>query len=614
MSKDNLEILRHSAAHLMAAAIQRLYPETKFGIGPIIENGFYYDIEIPDISLSENDFAKITKQMKRMIKDNIEFTREEMSIDDGIKLFKELKQPYKVELLIDLKEKGTTKMDDSEAEVMPNKSSMISIYRTGEFVDLCRGPHVKSSKEIKFAWKLDKLAGAYWRGNEKNPMLTRIYALGFSEENELEKYLITMEEAKKRDHRKLGKELELFITDPMIGLGLISWLPKGALLWRIMEDFWYEEHYKADYELVRTPHIGSRKLWETSGHWGFYNESMYPPIEIGQNLKEKQEGKKVATKEEYLLKPMNCPFHVVMFNSKPHSYRDLPVRWAENGTVYRYEKSGELSGLTRVRGFTQDDAHIICTKEQAEDELKRVLNFIIFIFKSFGFENYKVYLSLRDPKNKDKYAGNDAGWNFTEKVLEKVAKEMKLDYTKEIGEAAFYGPKLDFKVKDALNREWQCSTLQYDFNLPEKFNMQYTDDKGNKQRPYMLHRALFGSFERFIGLLIEHYAGAFPMWLSPVQISLLPVGANHKEYCHKLASKFKTEGLRVEVDDADETIGNKIRKAVGQKIPYILVIGDKEMSSDKLNVRMRGTDKLLEITEDKFVERVKEEIKERKDK
>jgi len=389
---------------------------------------------------------------------------------------------------------------------------------------------------------------------------------------------------------------------------LAMWQPKGAMLWRIMEDFWYQEHLKNGYELVRTPHIGSRKLWETSGHWGFYNESMYPPLEVSQTLKEQQDGKKSEIKEEYLLKPMNCPFHVVLYNSKPKSYRDLPIRWAECGTVYRYEKSGELSGLTRVRGFTQDDAHIICTKEQVKDELKRVADFIIFILNTFGFKEFNVYLSLRDPNNKEKYAGNDEGWEFTQKILEEVAKEQKLDYKKQEGEAAFYGPKLDYKIKDCLSREWQCSTLQFDFNLPERFDMSFTNQKGERERPYVLHRALFGSFERFIGVLIEHYAGAFPVWLSPIQAIVLPIGQDHQKYGQEVLDLLKQNNIRAILNLDNETIGKKIREAEMQKIPYILVVGDKEISAKSVAVRQRGAGDKGAMTIDKFIATIKEEI------
>ena len=510
---------------------------------------------------------------------------------------KEKGQEYKQELIKELSDQGEKK---------------VSYYKLGDFEDLCRGPHLGSTGEVDpDVFKLTKLAGAYWRGDEKNQMLTRIYGVAFSNKQELTDYLQMLEEAEKRDHRKLGKELELFLIDPMVGIGLPMWQPKGAMLWRIMEDFWYREHLKGGYELVRTPHIGSRKLWETSGHWGFFQESMYPPLEISRSLEEVEQGKEVDIKEEFLLKPMNCPFHVVIYKSKLRSYRELPIRWAESATVYRYEKSGELSGLTRARGFTQDDAHIICTKEQAEEELGRVLDFIIFIFKSFGFDDYKVYLSTRG-EEKEKCAGDDKGWEFTEKVLEKVAREKGLDIAKDIGGAAFYGPKIDFKIKDCLGREWQCSTLQYDFNLPEKFDMTYIDQEGKKQRPYMLHRALFGSFERFIGVLIEHYSGAFPVWLSPVQVKIVSVGEKHIQYCQKLKDEFNQEEIRVEVDDSDETVGNKIRKAVAEKSPYILVIGDKEISSDKLAVRDRGQRETREISQEDFIQEIKAKVKNRK--
>jgi len=394
----------------------------------------------------------------------------------------------------------------------------------------------------------------------------------------------------------------------------VLWHPKGALLWRIMEDFWYQEHLKSGYDLVRSPHIGNRKLWEKSGHWGFYNASMYPPLEAGQSLEEAQDNKKAENSEQYLLKPMNCPFHVKIYNNTAHSYRDLPYRWAEAGTVYRFEKTGELSGLTRVRGFTQDDAHIICRKEQVEKELKKVIDFILFIYKSFGFkkEAVNVYLSLRDPENTKKYAGDDAGWNFTEDVLRKVAKEKKLNFKEEKGEAAFYGPKLDFKIKDSLGREWQCSTLQFDFNLPQRFEMKFVNEKGEEEQPYMLHRALMGSFERFIGLLIENYAGAFPLWLSPVQVEIIPVSSKHIKPALKLAKNLREEGIRVHVDEANETVGYKIRKAEKQKAPYMLVIGDREAKGKKLSVRERGKKNNTEMSLKKFIDTIKEEIKKRK--
>jgi threonyl-tRNA synthetase len=580
---ENIEIKRHSLSHIMAYAVQELYPGTKFGIGPAIENGFYYDF-LFKTPLTPEDLTKIEKKIGELIKQNFEFEKKEISKAEAEKLFKD--QPYKLELISELPENG------------------ITIYKSGDFMDLCAGPHVKSAKELPAdSFKLTKLAGAYWKGSEKNQMLTRIYGLAFATKKELEYYLKLQEEAEKRDHKKLGKDLDLFMIDPTVGLGLVLWQPKGALLWRIMEDFWYREHLKNGYQLVRTPHIGSRALWETSGHWGFYNESMYPPMEVGKSLKDAQEGKEAEKKEEYLIKPMNCPFHVTLYNSKIRSYKDLPLRFAECGTVYRYEKSGELSGLTRVRGFTQDDAHIICTREQVKEELKRVADFILFILKTFGFEEYNVYLSLRDPKNTKKYAGNNEGWEFTQKILEEVANEQGLKYKKQEGEAAFYGPKLDYKIKDCLGREWQCSTLQFDFNLPERFDMNFINQRGEKERPFVLHRALFGSFERFIGVLIEHYAGAFPFWLAPVQIRIIPISDKHNEYAEKV--KKQLADFRVEIDAESETMGKKIRNGELHKIPYLLVVGDKEIAANSVAVRERGKKEIEVMELNKFIEKIK---------
>lgn len=563
---ENLEKIRHSLAHILAMSVKELFPKVKFGIGPAIDNGFYYDF---DLQLKEEDLEKIENKMRELIKKDIPFVKKNISKKEAQKLFKN--EPYKLELIKEL---------DGED---------ITIYELGDFVDLCKGPHIESTKEINpKAFKLQKLAGAYWRGDEKNQMLTRIYGLAFETEDELKEYLKNLEEAEKRDHRKLGKELDLFHTEEEVGIGLVLWHPKGAILWRVIEDFWYKKHLENGYDLVRTPHIGNRKLWERSGHWGFYSGSMYPPLEVGQSLEELKNKDTVKESEQFLLKPMNCPFHVSIYNNIPRSYRDLPMLWAETGTVYRFEKKGELSGLTRVRGFTQDDAHIICRKDQVETELKKVIDFILFIYQSFGFksDSVNVYLSLRDPQNKEKYAGNDAGWDFSESVLRKIAIEKGLNFKEEKGEAAFYGPKLDFKIKDVLGREWQCSTLQFDFNLPERFQMEFTNDQGEKEQPYMLHRALFGSFERFIGLLIEHYAGAFPFWLSPVQIKILPVGESHHEYARQVAEKLKE--YRIKIDVNNETIGKKIRSAEMEKTPYILVVGDVEKTNGTVSVRQRG--------------------------
>ncbi len=589
--KPSIELIRHSLSHILAAAVKELYPNVKFAIGPAIDTGFYYDFDFGDTKVNDENLKDIEKKMKHLIKQNQKFERAEMPIDQALAKAEAEGQPYKKKLIEDLKAAGET---------------AVSYYSVAGFEDLCRGPHVENTNQLPGdAFKLDKIAGAYWKGSEKNKMLTRVYALAFDTREELEAYVKNREEAEKRDHRKIGKEMELFHIDEMVGLGLPLWHPKGARLWRVIEDFWYQAHLKNGYELVRSPHIGNRQLWETSGHWGFYNDSMYPPLEVGQTLKESQDEVQVKESEQFLLKPMNCPFHIQIFKNRPYSYRELPLRWAECGTVYRFEKKGELSGLTRVRGFTQDDAHIICRADQVENELKKVIDFILFIYKSFGFEidSVKVYLSVRDPKS-DQYPGAEEGWNFTEQVLEKIAIEKGLNITKDIGGAAFYGPKLDFKVKDAIGREWQCSTLQFDFNLPEKFEMSFINDRGEKEKPYVLHRALFGSFERFIGVLIEHYAGAFPIWLAPVQVKILPVGESHIEFARGLADKFIEAGIRVETDNSSETVGNKTRKAVNEKVPYILVVGDKEMQSDKLAVREGGNREMKEMSFDELAKKI----------
>lgn len=599
MEKENLAVMRHTCSHVMAAAVKKLWPNVKLAIGPSVDNGFYYDFDFEGDKIGEDDLKKIEKEMKEILKKNNPMVRSEMGIDEAIAQEKNSGQIYKLELMEDLKKSG---------------EKTVSFYALGDFTDLCVGPHLeKAGKNLIGNFKLAKIAGAYWRGDEKNKMLTRIYAYMFESSEELEKYLEMQKEAEKRDHRKLGKEFDLYHIDEKVGLGLPLWHPKGAMLWRLIEDLWYQEHLKGGYSLVRSPHIGNRALWETSGHWGFYNDSMYPPIEIGQTLEERQKGAKVKESEEFLLKPMNCPFHIQIFKNSPHSYREFPLRYAECGTVYRFEKKGELSGLTRVRGFTQDDAHIICRADQVEEELKKVVDFSLHIFQSFGFDIslIKVYLSLRDSKNKAKYAGDDKGWEFTEAMLRKVATDKNLNFIEEEGEAAFYGPKLDFKLKDAIGREWQCSTLQFDFNLPERFDMLFTNNKGESERPFVLHRVLFGSFERFLALLIEHYSGAFPTWLSPVQIKLVAVSEKHVEFCEKLANEFRDEDIRVEVDSSDETVGNKIRKAVGDKVPYMLVIGDKEAGSDKLNIRDRGSDKVREIDKQEFISEIKNKIKNR---
>lgn len=625
MDQEKLHIMRHSMAHIMAAAILRLWPEAKFGVGPVIENGFYYDIDLGDIKISESNFAKIEKSMRELIEFGDKFEKVEMPIDEAIKWAKDNKQPYKEELLNDLKRSGTTVAKEIDADELGVSSDgksavdVVTFYKNGKFTDLCRGPHLASAKEAG-VFKLMRIAGAYWRGKETNPQMQRLYGVAFATQKELDDYLEMLEQAKLRDHRKLGQDMDLFHIDQKVGLGLPLWHPKGALLWRMVEDFWYSEHLKNGYELVRSPHIGNRELWETSGHWGFYNGSMYPPMEIGQSLEERQNNIQAKESEEFLLKPMNCPFHVQIYKNSQRSYRDFPFRWAECGTVYRFEKKGELSGLTRVRGFTQDDAHIFCRIDQVEDELKRVVDFILFMFESFGFDVslINVYLSLRDPKNTDKYAGSDEGWEFTESVLRKVATEKGLNFREEEGEAAFYGPKLDFKLKDALGREWQCSTLQFDFNLPERFEMEYANNKGENERPYVLHRALFGSFERFLALLIEHYAGKFPVWLCPEQVRIVSVNQNEKtiQLVEKVEKFAKDSGIRVNIDNNNESVGKKIRNSESMKVPFTVIIGDKEVESGRIGVRIRkdllkdetaNQETICEI--EKFIEFVSEDIK-----
>jgi threonyl-tRNA synthetase len=595
-----LSTMRHSLSHIMAQAVLKFYPNANLTIGPDIDNGFYYDFDLGEEAFVAEDLKKIEKEMYGIINRDQKFEQYFLPIAEAKEKMKA--NPYKLEMIVDLEKAGETKI-----------SFYKNIDQTGNIVfeDMCRGPHLNSTKEAG-AFKLQKLAGAYWRGDEKNKMLQRIYAVAFENKEELEKYLKMLEAAEKRDHRIIGKDL--FILDPVVGLGLPLWKPKGAMLWRVIEDFWYSEHIRNGYELVRSPHIGSRVLWETSGHWNFYNESMYPVLEVSKTLKEHQTGEvvnKEVKKEEYLLKPMNCPFHVEVYKSEMRSYKDLPCRWAECGTVYRYEKSGELSGLTRVRGFTQDDAHIICTKDQVEGELKRVANFIKQYFDAFGFKSYKIYLSTRDPENKEKYAGNDEGWEYTEAMLEKVAQDLGIEYEKQAGEAAFYGPKLDYKVKDAIGREWQCSTLQFDFNLPTQFNMTYINDQGKEEKPYMLHRALMGSFERFMGLLIEHYAGAFPLWLSPAQVKVLPISEKFDSYAQEVVDELLKNDIRVKLDGSNESLNKRIRNAEKDRTPYILVVGEKEMADKTIAVRKRNAGDLGAKPISEVVEMIVKESKDR---
>ncbi|MCD6528092.1 threonine--tRNA ligase [bacterium] len=575
-----IETIRHSLAHILATAIEELYPGTKFGIGPPIENGFYYDFDLPT-SISESDLPRIEEKMRQLIKKNIKFERKIISKEKAEKIFKD--QPYKLQLIKEL----------------PGKT--VSIYQNGNFIDLCKGPHVKTTKEINSqAFKLIKIAGAYWQGDEKNPMLTRIYGLAFKSKKELEDFIERQKESEKRDHRILGKRLDLFHIDDNIGPGLILWHPKGAILKKIIEDYVLGEYLKAGYQLVNTPHIAKIGLWKTSGHLDFYRENMFPPMHMAEITREE--------KEEYEIKPMNCPFHIAIYKQNIKSYKELPLRYTELGTVYRYEKSGTLHGLTRARGFTQDDAHIFCTPEQLSNELVGILRLTFKILKTFGFKEYNICLSTR-PK---KYIGTPKIWRKAENSLKYALNKLKLKYEIASGEGAFYGPKIDVVLKDSIGREWQCSTIQVDFNLPEKFDVTYIDKKGKKQRPIMTHRALLGSLERFIGILIEHYAGAFPVWLSPIQVWIIPVGSRHKKYAKEITKELKNRELRVELKDEKETVSKKIREGEIQRIPYLLVVGDKEIKTKTVRVRERKKGDIGPLKLTKFLKKIITEIEKKK--
>lgn len=566
--------IRHSLSHVLASAVLEIRPDTKLAIGPAIDNGFYYDFKF-EKEFNMDDFKKVAKLMKKIISRNLKFEQFDMSIKEALDFYKKENNKYKIELINELKEKG-------EKEV--------SFYKLGEFVDLCRGPHVEKLSDIpKGSYKLDKLAGAYWRGNEKNDMLTRIYGLSFSSKEELEDYIEKREEALKRDHRKLGVELDLFSVHDDIGAGLICWHPKAGRIRSIIEDYWKKEHYKNGYELIYTPHIGKAKLWETSGHLSFYSENMYSAMEIDES--------------NYHLKPMNCPFHIMVYKNKIHSYRDLPVRMAELGTVYRYERSGVLHGLLRVRGFTQDDAHIICTPDQIEEEIIRTLRFSYNIWKTFGFKDIKPYVATKP----DKSVGDEKSWDKAIKSIIGALEKEGIDYEMDEGGGSFYGPKIDLKVKDALNREWQMSTIQFDFNLAERFDLTYIDNEGKEKRPFMVHRALLGSFERFFGVLIEHYGGAFPNWLAPIQVRILGVSEKQDSYIKELEEKFRKEDLRVEVDLRNESLGKKIREGRLQRVPYLIIVGDNELKDKTITVRNRETQKQTTYKVDEFIKKIKKE-------
>ena len=572
MAKFPLETIRHSASHLMAAAVLELYPDVKFDIGPSTEDGFYYDFDFGTAKLTPEDLVKIEEKMTGLAAEKLPLTRFELTREEAVKLLTEKKQNFKLERLADIPE-----------------GEAISFYQLGNFVDLCRGPHVDNTGDIG-AFKLTSIAGSYYRGKESNPMLTRIYGTAFSDKKELREYLQKIEEAKKRDHRKIGKELDLFSVSETVGPGLVLWHPRGALIRNLIETFWRGEHMANGYDLLYTPHIGRANLWETSGHLGFYKDSMYSPMDIDD--------------VDYFVKPMNCPFHIEIYKSRVRSYRELPCRWAELGTVYRYEKSGVLHGLMRVRGFTQDDAHIICTPEQIESEIEEVLRFCLHIWKTFQFKEIKAYLSTRP----EKAVGDPARWEQAQKSLVNAIEKSGLAYEVDEGGGAFYGPKIDLKVKDAIGREWQTSTIQFDFNLPERFQINYIGEDGQRHQPYMVHRALFGSLERFFGILIEHFAGAFPAWLAPEQVRLIPITERQHEYCLNAAKELRRAGFRVECDIRKESMGAKIKDARNMRIPFMAVVGDKEMQNNTFSIRSRREDQLGEMDLATFVKKLQNDV------
>jgi len=569
----------HSSAHLMAAAIEALYPGVKFGIGPSVDNGFYYDIDTGDMTLTEADLVNIEKKMLELAREKQCFERVEVSKADALKYFTEKGDPYKVELINDL-EDGT-----------------ITYYKNGNFTDLCRGPHIPNTSFIK-AVKLTSLAGAYWRGDEKRKQLTRVYGITFPKQKELEEYLVLLEEAKKRDHRKLGRELELFMFSDMVGKGLPIWLPKGTELRLRLQDYLTKIQKEYGYEQVITPHIGGKQLYVTSGHWDHYGADSFRPITTPE------EG------EEYLLKPMNCPHHCMIFKNKPRSYKDLPFRCAEFGTVYRYEQSGELHGLTRVRSFTQDDAHIFCRPDQVKEEFIRVMEIIEIIFKALNFQNFEAQISLRDPNDHEKYVGTDENWAKAEAAIQEACAEKGLPAHVEYGEAAFYGPKLDFMVKDALGRKWQLGTIQVDYNLPERFDLSYIGADNEKHRPVMVHRAPFGSMERFVAVLLEHCAGEFPLWLAPDQVIILPVSEKYLNFAEKVQSYLKKSDIRSLIDERNEKIGRKIRDAEMKKYPYMVIVGEKEEAEESVSVRAHGQVDMGSMSLEAFAKMINEKVKE----
>ncbi|MRX48705.1 threonine--tRNA ligase [Pedobacter puniceum] len=574
---DGKSTFWHSSAHLLAEALEALYPGTKFGIGPAIETGFYYDVDFGEHQISSDDFKKIEDKIIELAKTKSEYSRKSVSKAEALKYFEEKGDEYKLDLIKDLED------------------GKITFYTQGNFTDLCRGPHIPNTGFIK-AVKLMNVAGAYWRGDESRKQLTRIYGVTFPKQSELTEYLQMIEEAKKRDHRKLGKELELFTFSEKVGMGLPLWLPKGTALRERLVNFLQKAQQKAGYDQVITPHIGHKNLYVTSGHYDKYGADSFQPI------KTPQEG------EEFFLKPMNCPHHCEIYKSKPRSYKDLPVRLAEFGTVYRYEQSGELHGLTRVRGFTQDDAHLFCRPDQVKEEFKKVIDLVLYVFKALGFENYTAQVSLRDPENKAKYIGSDENWQLAEQAIVEAAEEKGLPTVVELGEAAFYGPKLDFMVKDALGRKWQLGTIQVDYNLPERFELEYTGSDNQKHRPVMIHRAPFGSLERFVAVLIEHCAGNFPLWLTPEQFIVLPISEKFEDYGKKVLESLNNSDIRGLIDLRDEKIGRKIRDAEIKKLPYMLIIGEKEMQEGMVSVRKHGEGDKGSMTLEEFQNHLQQEI------
>ncbi len=571
---SSVETLRHSAAHLLASAVAELYPGTQFGTGPHIEHGFYYDMAIPE-KVSEDDLAAIEARMKVIAKKNLRFEQSTLTRAEAEAWCDETGQPYKKELI--------AKFD----------APSYSFYKHGDFTDMCAGPHVRYSKKIKH-YRLTSVAGAYWQADEKNDVLTRIYGVAFEKKDELEAHLEMLEEAKKRDHRRIGKDLELFRITPEYGGGLVLWLPNGAYIRKEIEDFWRQAHFAAGYELLYTPHVAPRTLWDRSGHTEHYTDSMYSPIEVENEL--------------YQLKPMNCPFHIGVYNSRQRSYRELPVRYAELGTVYRFERSGALHGLMRVRGFTQDDAHIFCTEDSLEAELGACLDIAELMYETFGFPEYKVELSCRDSQDTEKYLGSDEIWALSETTLAKVLDDRNIEYTRIEGEAAFYGPKIDVKVVDAIGRVWQLTTVQLDFTQPERFDLGYVGSDNTSHRPIMIHRALLGSLERFFGILIEHYAGNFPPWLAPVQAKVLPLSEKFRDYGQTVVDQLRAEGLRAKLDDSDEKLGYKIRRAELEKVPYALVVGGREAEAGAVGVRKRFEGDLGAMPVGEFATRLKAEV------